>query len=198
VIGPAVALSGAVLPLLFHALRREVGELGAQAGRLYSINTVGSLAGALIGGYALLWWLDLDQVYRVAVGALALAAVLATLREAPRIGMWGAGALLVGALLGVAAFAPWDRVYLVAGTFRDRAPQYWTYRGPSAMPHHRWKKPLFYDDDPNSSVAVLSVPFGGKDTLSIVVNGKSDGNTNADFSTMALAALVPALFSERV
>ncbi|MGH7337022.1 MAG: fused MFS/spermidine synthase, partial [Myxococcota bacterium] len=34
-IGPAVVFSGAVLPLLFHALRREVGSLGSQAGRLY-------------------------------------------------------------------------------------------------------------------------------------------------------------------
>src|SRR5262249_36586486 len=51
-VGPAVFLSGAALPLLFHALRREVGELGSQAGRLYSVNTVGSLLGALIGGYA--------------------------------------------------------------------------------------------------------------------------------------------------
>src|SRR5439155_3435215 len=51
-IGPAVVFSGAALPLLFHALRREVGELGSQAGRLYSVNTVGSLPGAPIGGSA--------------------------------------------------------------------------------------------------------------------------------------------------
>src|SRR5439155_840716 len=54
VLGPAVLLAGATLPLLFHTLRREFGDLGSQAGRLYSMNTVGSLLGALIGGYALL------------------------------------------------------------------------------------------------------------------------------------------------
>ena len=32
------------------------------AGRLYAWNTVGSLLGALLGGYALLFWLDLDHV----------------------------------------------------------------------------------------------------------------------------------------
>jgi spermidine synthase len=198
VLGPAVALSGAVLPLLFHALRREVGELGAQAGRLYGTNTLGSLAGALIGGYALFYWLDLHQVYRVAVCALALAAVLATLRETPRVGLAGAGVALIGALLLVASFRPWRVTYLVSGAFRERTPEVWTYQGPSAMPHHKWKQPLFYDDDPNSSVAVLSVPVRGRESRSIVVNGKSDGNTEADYATMALAALVPSLFTERM
>ena len=198
VLGPPVALSGAVLPLLFHALRREYGELGAQAGRLYSTNTLGSLAGALIGGYALFYWLDLHQVYRVAVGALALAAVLATLRELPRVGIVGAGAALLAALLLVGSFRPWDTSYLVAGVFRQRAPEVWTYQGPSAMPQHHWKPPLFYDDDPNSSVAVLAVQIRDRDSRSIVVNGKSDGNTVADYPTMALAALVPALLSRHM
>jgi spermidine synthase len=197
-LGPAVALSGAVLPLLFHALRREVGELGAQAGRLYSTNTVGSLAGALIGGYALFYWLDLDQVYRVAVCALALAAVLATLREAPRVGIVGAGAALLAALLWVGSFHPWRITYLVSGAFRQRAPAYWSYLGPSAMPHHERRAALFYDDDPNSSVAVMPMEYRGRDSRSLIVNGKSDGNTAADYATMALAALVPSLFTERM
>jgi spermidine synthase len=57
-----IGLSGALLPLLFHHLRREVGELGGVAGRVYSWNTLGSLAGAVLGGYALLFWLDLHHV----------------------------------------------------------------------------------------------------------------------------------------
>ena len=46
VIGPAILLSGAALPLLFHHLRQRFGELGAAAGSLYSWNTLGSLTGA--------------------------------------------------------------------------------------------------------------------------------------------------------
>jgi hypothetical protein len=45
-------------PLLFHHLREQAGDLGALAGRIYSWNTIGSLLGALLGGYALLSWLD--------------------------------------------------------------------------------------------------------------------------------------------
>ena len=80
-IGPPAALSGAALPLIFDAVREEMGDLGAKAGRLYSQNTIGSLLGALVGGYALLFWLDLHHVFRVALSAFALAAALVTARR---------------------------------------------------------------------------------------------------------------------
>ncbi len=80
-LGLPVALSGAVLPLMFHALRETVTDLGDVAGRLYSWNTTGSLLGALIGGYALLFWLDLHHIYRIAMAAIAIAALLTTLRS---------------------------------------------------------------------------------------------------------------------
>src|SRR5262249_41364950 len=120
VLGPAVILSGATLPLLFHTLRREVGELGSQARRLYSMNTVGALLGAVIGGYALLIWLDLHHVYRIAVAALLLAAALVTLQQVPRIRLAGAGALLVAGVAALAEFPAWRPSYLMAGTFRER------------------------------------------------------------------------------
>jgi len=82
-----IGLSGALLPLLFHALRREVRDLGSVAGRLYAWNTVGSLLGALLGGYVLLFWLDLHQVYRIVMAAVAIGASILTLlvlRPSPR------------------------------------------------------------------------------------------------------------------
>jgi spermidine synthase len=197
VIGPAVVLSGAMLPLLFHTLRREVGDLGSQAGRLYSVNTVGSLIGALLGGYALLFWLDLHHVYRIAVCALVLAASIVTLHQYPRIRFAGAAALLLVSFLGIDQLPPWRPIYLMSGTFRDRQPTGWTFAGPSVL-SLRQDQFSFHDDDPNSSVAVGDYGSGEALTRSIVVNGKSDGNTRGDYPTMALAALLPALFAERV
>src|SRR5262249_8598437 len=71
-----VGLSGALLPLLFDRVRRDAGALGAAAGRLYAWNTVGSLAGALLGGYLLLFWLDLHHVWRIALAAIAASALI--------------------------------------------------------------------------------------------------------------------------
>ncbi|MBW2494627.1 MAG: hypothetical protein JRE43_07735, partial [Deltaproteobacteria bacterium] len=71
-----IGLSGALLPLLFHQLRREVRNLGAVAGRLYAWHTVGSLLGPLLGGYLLLIWLDLHHIFRIAMACLAVAAAM--------------------------------------------------------------------------------------------------------------------------
>ncbi len=183
-IGPVIALSGAVLPLLFDALRRSFGELGANAGRLYSQNTIGSLLGALAGGYALLFWLDLHHVFRIALAAFVLAAALVTRH---RLGGSIAGA---AALLALLWLPPWDPARLSAGLFRVPTPRPWTSLGPDAAPRETI---LFHDDDPTSSVVAAK---GSGDSVSIVVNGKSDGNTSADLYTMAMAALIPALLCD--
>jgi spermidine synthase len=189
VIGPAVALSGAVLPLIFDAQRDEIGDLGGVAGRIYSQNTIGSLLGALIGGYALLFWLDLHHVARIALAALALAAALVTAHRY-FAGNRGAAAAMFGtAVIAVVSLPAWDPGRLSSGLFRVREAQPGTFFGPG--PKHR---PVdFHDDDPTSTVAAGHGDDGGE---WISVNGKPDGNTARDLHTMALAALIPALFAD--
>jgi spermidine synthase len=73
----------------------------------------------------------------------------------------------------------------------------YTFHGPSEMFEHRGRgKPIFYQDGPTSSVAVVESE-GRPETRSIIVNGKPDGNLEADYPTMALSALIPALMAER-
>jgi spermidine synthase len=208
-IGPAVVLSGAALPLLFHQLRDREGDLGAVAGSLYGWNTVGSLLGALLGGYVLLFWLDLDGVYRVALAALALAAMLLFVRlyEAP---LGGAAAVLGGVLGALYLLAPWDPDQLSVGLFRSRQLLPLAhYDAASAEQHLKGGYQLrFYDDDPIASIAVYEMPLAGsRSGLSILSNGKSDGMSNGgaqngaartDYPTMGLAALLPALVTERL
>jgi spermidine synthase len=50
---------------------------------------------------------------------------------------------------------------------------------------------LFHDDDPTGTVVVTS-----GNSRSIITNGKSDGNLRIDYTTMALAGLVPALLCD--
>ena len=198
VIAPAVVLSGAMLPLLFHVLRSEAGELGSLAGRLYSWNTVGSLLGALLGGYVLLVWLDLHHVYRVALAAVAISAALLTLRLTHVRPAGVVAGMLVPALVVVALLPHWDTRILAAGLFRNRSPIPVTYRGTQAVIDviDSGLKIVFYDDDPTTSVTVKETPAEGGRELSIITNGKSDGSTTGDYPTMALAGLVAALFAE--
>ncbi len=201
VLAVPVGLSGAMLPLLFHQLRREFGDLGNAAGRLYAWNTVGSLLGALLGGYLLFFWLDLHQVYRVGVGAVIVAATLLTIRlfEVPRSATLAF--VLVPGLLGLALLPAWQPERLASGLFRMRQPQLPSYAGPEAFfSHYRTStQVLFYDDDPNNSVAVQRTRYpDGQFDVAVFTNGKADGSVRIDYATMALAALLPALFADPV
>ena len=126
-IGPAVVLSGAVLPLLFHALRREVGgsarRRGAvqrERGRLAARRADRRIRAAVLARAA--------SGVSHRVGAVVLAAALVTLREYPRIRFAGARAAAARVVRGRAPSAV-ARRYLMAGTFRFRQPTDWTFAG---------------------------------------------------------------------
>jgi spermidine synthase len=192
-----IGLSGALLPLLFHELRREVSDLGAVAGRLYAWNTVGSLLGALLGGYLLLVWLDLHHVYRIAMVAVAVGAALLALLLPGSLPRAVPALCLPPALACVWLLPAWSPDRLSTGAFRMREPVASSFRGPEVFFDMRDRgRVVFYDDDPTSSVAVLE-PKDQPNRRSIVVNGKPDGNLEGDYPTMALSALLPALMADR-
>ncbi len=198
-IGPAVVLSGAALPLLFHHLRRETGDLGLVAGRLYSWNTVGSLCGALLGGYALLFWLDLDQIFALAVALLASAAVVVSFRT-PRFGRLGAPAASVAAALVVVAVLPsWSPDRLSSGLFRERSALQGSFDGPDALLAARRprREVVYYVDDPVASVAVHEYQGAGGVDRGIVTNGKPDSLVRGEYVTTGLIGIIPALLARK-
>ncbi|MDP6979480.1 MAG: fused MFS/spermidine synthase [Myxococcota bacterium] len=201
VIGLPVVLSGVTIPLIFHHLRSEYGELGALAGRLYGWNTVGSLLGALVGGYALFFWFDLHHIYRFAVAALVIASALITMRlfDSARSAF---AAAAVGLVL-LAAMPPWYSMALQLGLFRDAEHPPDVLNGYDAYVE-KYVRPnesilLSYQDDPTASVAVRDyTPLGTLGSRSIVVNGKSDSNTKVDYMTLNLLATLPALMADKI
>jgi spermidine synthase len=190
-----IGLSGALLPLLFHELRREVSDLGSVAGRLYAWNTVGSLLGALVGGYLLFFWLDLHHIYRVAIGALAIGASILTLLVFRPLPRWVPVLMLLLTSVAIWRLPAWPEGRLASGLFRARQPMTYTFRGPDQLFEHRRRgNPIFYTDGPTSSVAVFE-DAGEPRSRSIIVNGKPDGSLDGDYPTMSLSALLPALIA---
>jgi spermidine synthase len=205
-----IGVSGALLPLLFHHLRGEFGNLGGIAGRLYSWNTVGSLLGALAGGYALLFVFDLDQVYCLAVASLVVGTALLQIRLLQGSRRGPVLLVVLFTLAGLLLIPRWDPERLAAGLFRFREALPSTYAGPTALyaDVYRGKRVVFYRDDPVSSVAVKDLvdpSSGGSLVRSISNNGKSDGSVPADDSgpfavdmpTMVMLAALPAALADR-
>jgi spermidine synthase len=195
-----IGLSGALLPLLFHLLRGEIRDLGSVAGRLYSWNTIGSLFGALFGGYVLFFWLDLHQIYRIALAALIIGSTLLTVIvfRIPKLAV--AALVLLPALVAVWMLPAWAPERLGSGMFRSREPTLTSFMGPDAFfPDNLEHRFIFHEDGPITTVSVREgPPRDGRLNRGIYNNGKSDGNLIVDYRTMSLAALVPALLAERL
>jgi spermidine synthase len=91
----------------------------------------------------------------------------------------------------------WDNQSFAFGLFRMQSMTPNSFKGPQAM---RFKlEHLFYRDGPTASTSVLPNKHleAKMLDLSIQVNGKTDGNTFADFYTMQLLGHIPVLFSEK-
>jgi len=67
-----VALMGMNLPLIFNYLRSRGLFLSQTVGRIYAVNTLGSVLGSLIGGYLLFFVLRWDGVFRFNLALIAL------------------------------------------------------------------------------------------------------------------------------
>jgi predicted membrane-bound spermidine synthase len=198
VVGAPVLLSGATLPLVFHHVRREGHDLGARAGSIYGWNTLGSLLGALFGGYLLLYWLDLHEVYRLAVVALAAAALLATSRALGLVR--GRAALAFVGVVGLLALLPgWSQDRLAAGVYREREALPGTFEGPDAFFAANDRGVIrFQVDDPTATISVKEgVTSSGAMDRAIVTNGKSDGFAIGERKTTGLLGLVPALLARQ-
>jgi SAM-dependent methyltransferase len=166
------------------------------AGQLYAWNTLGSLFGALLGGYALLYWLDLHHVFRLALAAIALGASLVSIRVG-RVPRLHSVVLATTAILALILLGPWSQERLSSGIFRIRQPLEHTFDGPHDFFHeHVVESIVFYDDDPVSSVVVKEPKVDGVRDTSLVTNGKGDGSLLHDYGTMAMVALIPALLAE--
>jgi spermidine synthase len=78
-VAPATLLMGMTLPLLTRYLVRTLDEAGARLGELYAANTIGAMAGTLLGGFVLIEFLGLRLTSYVAVALNVLAGLGALL-----------------------------------------------------------------------------------------------------------------------
>jgi spermidine synthase len=98
----------------------------------------------------------------------------------------------------------WAPEQLAAGLFRRHEGSDADFEGADAFFERveqtaelEKKKIVFHEDDPTSTITVREYPrVGGRPNLSIITNGKADGNLINDYATMSMLALLPALFAD--
>lgn len=165
-------------------------RLKATAARVYSANTAGAIAGALVAGFLLIPALGLRNSIRTAalVAAAGGAGLMALADPGRRRGVTSGAAAILG--VGAIAFSPpWDPSLLASGAYK-----YAPYLGTSDLETVLRAGRLVYYKE-GSAAAVSVKDLAG--TRSLAIDGKVDASNAGDMLTQRLLGLLPVLLHGR-
>jgi len=207
---PMTLALGATFPLALAVASGGPSTTGADAARVYTANTLGAIAGALVAGFALVPWLGLETTVRAtailgtAGGAACLARALGSRTSqaagrkssvpeppsppAPSRFVWSASAA-VASLAIIVLLPSWDRELLASGAYK-----YAPYLGANDLETVlRAGELLYYKEGAAATVSVRRLTG----TTSLAIDGKVDASNAGDMLTQRLLGLLPVLLHGR-
>jgi spermidine synthase len=192
VVFPPAFVSGVQFPLLVALLGKGRRGVGVQTGAAYAWNTIGALIGSLAGGFGLIPSLSAPGVWKLVVVVLALLALVAAFLRSGERRRWPQAivpaAAAVIALIMLAAVGPtafWRHSQIGVG----RLQLYHVSPNEMRDAVNGIRRHIISDVDGIES----SVGIQNADSVSFIVNGKSDGNTRSDAGTQVMSGLIGAL-----
>jgi spermidine synthase len=195
VVLPAAIVSGLQFPLIIGLYGRGQQGVGRDVGAAYLANTLGSIAGAVGGGFGLLPLLGAVTSWRLCAIALLAGAGVALVLDLRERGV------TLQRVIGPALCALWMLPLLLA----DGPSAVWRHSGIGAGRADSRLEPVTAATlaelvhDANSGIAwevdgaESSVALGQGLGFTFIVNGKADGHAIADAPTQVMGGLLPAL-----
>ena len=194
---PAIGM-GLSFPLLTDLAAPRDAARGADVGKAYAINTLGSIAGAVVTGFVLVTAFGSETTLRAGLvinGCAALVLALLAARgvregsaehRALRPRVLAAGGL-ASVALGVAFATPAWRTGLLdlAPTIYARKPMNAAAR--EAFLSHRGERQMAFREGRNATVSV----WEGLSGRTLRVNGKVDASDQGDMNTQIMLGLAP-------
>jgi spermidine synthase len=188
---PAVCL-GTTLPLASRIATAELTKTGRSVGRIFAVNTLGTVVGAAVTGLWLMPTLGLASTF--AIGFVMNAAIGAAILLRGQIARTGRTAVIVGGFAAVvvvilagAYFDPRWRGSFTQGVWRTRTGVDFK----RFLAQRENMEYLYYKDGPGATVALHHYK-NDTNYISLRVNGKADAST-FDAGTQLLLGHLPAL-----
>jgi len=172
-IGIPATCMGTTFPLVLSSLASRA-DRGAQTGRVTAVNTVASVAGAVVGGYALLPALGSQRACAaIALSYAVVALVVAATRSRTAV-------IVAAATVGAIVVAPrWNLARLASGANVYFAPQ------------PQQGRVVWVHEDVHSGVVTVTEADGRR---TLWTNGKYQGDDGPQMQAQRGFADVPAMF----
>lgn len=201
---PIAFFMGRLLPLAYGFLKKEKQNQGKVCGFLYFSNTLGSVFGAVVLGYIMFYFFDLDRLFQMNIIILISLAWMTAFYEKKKI-MLGVTALFLTAGF---ILPQWDRSGHISGYFRKKQIESIHFQKIFHIPPIYGGDLAFFKDGPNTTVSITENSLKSKVPLvqsvipeitgnyNVFVNGKSDGSfIGSDFATMVLLSSFAYIFA---
>jgi spermidine synthase len=192
---PTTFALGWVFPLVLDAAGGGRRTIAASVGRIYAANTVGTIVGAVCGGFVLIPVLGVGAtLVGVAAGQLVLAALVMVPWEARTLWTRGLAVACVALSLLVVAVRPaWDVLMMNSGVYMniqnvERSEGWAAFRKQVVTNNDL----VYAKDGLTASVLVARQP--ASDNTYLAVNGKTDASSRVDLETQIVIGHFPLLF----
>ncbi len=189
---PPTIFIGMALPLAVKGFSRTLSHLGQDTGRVYSWNTWGNVAGASIAGLFLLPLLGMEWLLRwTVIGTLLVGAAFLFIFSSQSQRNLRLRIVPFAVLLLITLFFPaWDLRWLTLVPFR----RYDSPRSFDAIQKRLNAEQIKYaTDDPAAHVMIKETLSKPVNTISLLVNGKTDASNAQDMTTQVLSGHIPIL-----
>ncbi|MCB9729993.1 MAG: fused MFS/spermidine synthase [Deltaproteobacteria bacterium] len=188
---PTLAI-GATLPLASRVATPSHDEAGRGVGSTFSVNTVGNVLGAALGGLVLVPLLGLELALRAGAAVLLLAALRLALVPGGKPLLARPALLALGALAVLLVVAPrWNPYLIHSGLYRSLDTDYGSEADFDASTDD--VRFLFAEDDAEATVSVVENSIGHR---LLRIDGKSDASNRGDVPTQVLVSQLPTFFHE--
>src|SRR4030095_7981568 len=184
---------GAAMPVASQIYSNKLTVLGRSVGNVYSVNTLGAIAGSLAAGFVLVPLLGTERA--ILAGLFVNSAMAALLLSAPgadrprNIAKWAALAMLIVATLSMRGGLFWpksslDRGILVYSRSFESRPEL------KVSEYYQDTDVVYFKDGNNATISVRK----GEDYVGLRTNGKVDASNKADMMTQLMIGYLPILF----
>jgi spermidine synthase/tetratricopeptide (TPR) repeat protein/MFS family permease len=191
--------SGMSLPVVAKIAAGDMKALGKNVGNVFSLNTIGAVAGAVITGLIFIPQLGVKQSIELGVALNAVLAVVVIMKDPRAVTPWKIGVAAMLFLSGFAyrtAFPKWNENVSTVGVYRaffKEAPV--SYE--NFFKEIEDRSTLWYKEGVTANVAVNEFTNdNGNRERSLVINGKADASTENDLPTQVLLAQIPLILGQ--
>ncbi|MFI5253446.1 MAG: fused MFS/spermidine synthase [Bacteroidota bacterium] len=190
------SLSGMSLPIASRLASNDLRFLGKSIGGIFSINTIGTVFGALLTGLVLMPQFGVKLTIELGVLLNIFLGLGIIFYDGSMPLKWRIGITVVVIFISIGyrvEYPSWENYISTSGVFRTLFREYVASYDELKNRRTVGRKILWYKEGVNANVAVAESESDEGTQKSLIINGKADASTISDLAPQILVGQIPLM-----